>query len=87
MILEPDVLDSVYRQWRAAQRSDDFNPSRKWDKYITYQTAFRNGPPNKFFEEWLFEQGFAVIQKDRKRYLKFSGDPQQLTWFLLKHGA
>jgi hypothetical protein len=84
MILEPDILDSVYRQWRAAQR---ITPSRNfWDKYITYQTAFRNGPPNKFFEEWLFEQGFAVIQKDRKRYLKFSGDPQQLTWFLLKYG-
>lgn len=85
MILEPEVLDKLYRDWRASRRSSDYTPSR-WDEFITYQKQYRNGS-NAPFEDWLFEQGFTVIQRDGKRYLRFSGNEQRLTFFLLKHGA
>lgn len=82
MILEPEYLDSIYRHWLAKQDSDD--PYR-WR--IDYYRQPRITSKNQRFEEWLFEQGFTVIQKDKKRYLKFSGDEKRLTWFLLKHGV
>lgn len=84
MILEPEVLDRLYREWRNSRRSPDYTPSR-WDEFITYQRQYRNGENSKF-EDWLFDQGFTVIQRDGKRYLKFSGDERRLTFFLLKHG-
>lgn len=82
MILQPEQLDRVYRYWRAQRRDYDYIPSRL-DNMITYQRQHRTGS-NKFFEDWLFQHGFTVIQKDKKRYLKFSGDERQLTILLLK---
>lgn len=89
MILEPEYLDRIYAQWRIQnqQRLDsDYIPSR-WDLCKHYQREYRGGFNNQRFEEWLFAQGFTVIQKEGKRYLKFSGDDRRLTFFLLKHGV
>lgn len=82
MILEPEYLDSIYHHWLAEQGSVD---TYRWR--IHYQRQPRTTVKNQRFEEWLFKQGFTVIQKDKKRYLKFSGDEKRLTWFLLKHGV
>lgn len=89
MILEPEYLDRIYTDWliKDRQQSDsDYIPSR-WDLRKTYQREYRGGFNQQRFEEWLFAQGFTVIQREGKRYLKFSGDNKRLTFFLLKHGV
>lgn len=89
MILEPEYLDRIYSQWRIqdCQHLDsDYTPSC-WEQRLTYQNRSRGGRCEQRFEEWLYSQGFTVIQRNKKRYLKFSGDERRLTWFLLKHGV
>lgn len=34
--------------------------------------------------DWMWEEGFTVVQQNKKRYLKFDGDERRLTLFLLK---
>jgi len=88
VILEPEYLDQLYREWliKDRQSSDpDWTPNR-WHSYKNYQCEYRNSPKQQRFEDWLFSQGFTVIQQDGKRYLKFSGEGSKLTFFLLKHG-
>jgi hypothetical protein len=84
MILEPEMLDHVYRCWLLNHQGDDFIPDRRFARN-SYQLASRRY--NTAFESWLFEQGFSVIQRDKKRYLNFHGEPRKLTYFLLKYGA
>lgn len=89
MILDPEYLDRIYTEWLIQRRRElelDFVPSY-WDRRASYQGEYRNRPVNQTFENWLFAQGFTVIQREGKRYLKFSGDKKRLTWFLLKHGT
>lgn len=88
MLLEPEYLDRIYADWRIKdQRSLDSNyEPTQWDLRKHYQREYRNGFINQRFENWLFEQGFSVVQREGKRYLKFSGEEKRLTWFLLKHG-
>ena len=74
MMLSPELLDRVYHRWKYAGRLDE-------NKYpIKYQTSYRD----QRFEDWLWSQGFTVVQQNKKRYLKFSGNDQRLTIFLLK---
>ena len=89
MILEPEYLDRIYQQWMIQDRlqgDSDYIPNR-WDLRKTYQREYRGGFNQQRFEEWLFAQGFTVIQREGERYLKFSGDEKRLTFFLLKYGA
>jgi hypothetical protein len=76
MMLEPQVLDRLYHQWKYADR---LNISSK------YPMKYQNSRRDQRFEDWLWTQGFTVVQKDKKRYMRFSGDPRQLTIFLLKY--
>lgn len=76
MILEPAFLDKIYQKWKYGDRLAE----TRWPQ--TYHRI--NTTKNYNFEDWLWSQGFTVIQKDKKRYLKFSGDERQLTIFLLK---
>lgn len=89
MILEPEYLDRIYQQWKIQDRQhrdSDYTPSY-WDLRKTYQRVYRGGFEEQRFENWLFGKGFTVIQREGKRYLKFSGDEKRLTFFLLKYGA
>lgn len=88
VILEPEYLDRIYSQWRI-QDHNQFDPdcAPSYYQHKTYQHQYRDGFFNQRFEAWLFDKGFTVIQRDKKRYLKFSGDEKRLTWFLLKHGV
>lgn len=89
MVLEPEYLDRIYAQWRLQDRcsNDPTHTPNPWDLKKTYQREYRGGFVNQRFEEWLFIKGFTVVQRDRKRYLKFSGDEKHLTFFLLKYGV
>lgn len=90
MILEPECLDHIYRQWRIQDRQQmdsEYHTPSHFDKFLTYHRQNRFGRREQRFEEWLYSHGFTVIQKDKKRYLKFSGDERKLTFFLLKHGV
>jgi len=89
VLLEPEYLDRIYADWRIKDRQShnpDWTPGH-WDLRKTYQREYRNGFNQQRFEDWLFSQGFTVVQNDGWRYLKFSGEESKLTFFLLKHGV
>ena len=89
MLLEPEYLDRIYTQWKIQDRlqsNPDYVPSY-WDRRCNYQREYRSNFNNQRFENWLYSQGFTVVQQDGKRYLKFSGEEKRLTWFLLKHSV
>ena len=75
MMLDQELLDRVFQKWYYGQQL----PS--WPKKYT-KGYYRN----QQFEDWLWAQGFTVVQKDKQRYLRFSGDPSELTFFLLTNG-
>lgn len=79
MILGPDTLDALFRRWL----DDTESP---WYQRRRYQNEPRRGR-NQAFEDWLFSHGFTVIQDNKVRYLKYSGDPAEVTLFLLQYGA
>ena len=76
MILDSNLLNKVYQKWY--YKGEEL-PS--WPK--TYSKGHYR---DQRFEDWLWPQGFTVVQKDKKRYLKFNGDERNLTIFLLKWG-
>jgi hypothetical protein len=78
MILEPEFLDKVFQKWKYG---DELSNTRWPQKY-----QHTNTTRNQRFEDWLWAQGFTVIQKNKKRYLNFTGDERKLTLFILKHG-
>jgi hypothetical protein len=73
MMLDNDFLNTVYQKWYY-----EGNELPRWPK--NYNGGYRD----QRFEDWLWEQGFTVVQKDKKRYLRFSGDAKHLTVFLIK---
>lgn len=74
-MLDPKCLDTIYQKWYYGDRLAETH----WPK--TYKTGkYRD----QQFEDWLWVQGFTVVQKDKKRYLKFSGNERELTIFLLR---
>lgn len=77
MMLGPDTLNKIYQKWYYGDRLSE----TRWPK--TYKTGTYR---DQRFEDWLWTQGFTVVQKDKKRYLKFTGDDKQITFFLLKWG-
>jgi hypothetical protein len=81
IILNPATLDEIYRHWLA---KDNVGESSKFFKYKNYQRQYREGFNNCRFEDWLWCNGFTVFQKDKNRYLKFTGKESKLTFFLLK---
>lgn len=83
VILEPEYLDQMYRDW-LLKRNPDYNAS-PWFHRRNYQREHRGS--NQPFEDWLYVHGFTVVQREKKRYLKFSGDERKLTFFLLKNGT
>jgi hypothetical protein len=76
MMLDQELLNKVYQKWYYGNE-----PIPRWPK-----TYYGKGRDQRF-EDWLWQQGFTVVQKDHRRYLRFSGDPKQLTFFLLKYGV
>jgi hypothetical protein len=84
-LLSSEQLDNIYDRWIKDQELTHDRSLRRMFK-MNYQRQGRNTLKNQRFEEWLWGQGFKVIQRDGSRYLKFIGDEKRLTWFLLKHG-
>jgi len=81
-IFPTEMLNKVYRKWLVDSGSSlstsKFASRRSYDSY-------RYGFNEQLFENWLFLNGFDVIQENKQRYLRFSGDQRSLTLFLLKH--
>lgn len=75
-LINPEDLNSLYQKWYYGDKLSE----TRWPKKYTVGN-YRD----QRFEDWLWTQGFTVVQKDKKRYLKFGGDEKQLTFFLLKH--
>lgn len=61
-IIEPEDLDKIFHRWKYRDRLDE----RKFP--MRYQKNYRD----QRFEDWLWEQGGSVVQKNGKRYLVFS---------------
>jgi len=93
VILDPETLDKIWQDWQL--RDKDESPmqvsssdlSRRMMRFRGYQNEWRDGYRTKPFEDWLWQNGFKVIQRDKKRYLKYIGTPAKLTMFLLKYGG
>lgn len=85
-LLSSEQLDNIYDRWIKDEEGlkTDYGLRRMFK--MKYQQQGRHTQKNQRFEEWLWNQGFKVIQRDGSRYLKFIGDEKRLTWFLLKHG-
>lgn len=83
VILDPEYLDQMYREWLLKHNPD--HRASPWFRSRKYQHKHRGS--NQAFEDWLFAHGFTVVQREKQRYLKFSGDEKRLTWFLLKYGV
>jgi hypothetical protein len=74
MTLDQNLLNIVYQKWYYK-----LGPMPHWPR--TYNSGNHR---DQRFENWLWTQGFTVVQKDKQRYLSFSGDAKHLTIFLLK---
>ena len=84
-MLDPETLDNIYRNWnRGFRELMQWETERPIGLRIRYQRQSRTGN-NAVFENWLWENGFTVVQKDKKRYLKYDGNPEELTMFLLRY--
>ena len=83
-----ETLDAIYDKWSKSQNDEtsDFYLRRSYLK-SSYKRVDRNAARNQRFEQWLWGNGFSVVQRNKKRYLKFVGDKKRLTFFLLKYGA
>lgn len=77
MLFDNELLDKVYQDWYYGNESKP-----RWPKTFRRE---RGNYRNNMFEDWLFDKGFTIIQKDKKLYLKFFGDEKKLTFFLLKY--
>jgi hypothetical protein len=77
--LGPEDLDALYNKWH------DMGSEQPSHYKKTYSRVARNFGPGKRFEDWLWSNGFKVVQRDKKRWLEFAGDNKQLTFFLLKY--
>jgi hypothetical protein len=82
IIFEPEFTDQIYSHWLKISIPWTENYSIK-----KYHYQSRNGYAGKAFESWLWNEGFKIVQKDRKRYLKFIGNEKRLSLFLLKYGV
>lgn len=78
-VISPEDLDSLYTKWYDMTNQH----TSKYKK--RYSGVYRNSGPGKHFEDWLWANGFKVVQRDKKRWLEFNGNEKQLTFFLLKH--
>jgi hypothetical protein len=86
IILNPLTLDEIYRNWLTKDNTNESSRSlSRFLKFRNYQHQYRHGFNERRFEDWLWRNGFTVVQKDKKRYLKFSGKESKLTFFLLKY--
>ena len=78
--LSLELLDKIWKDWNRRTKSGlGFYTSG-------YQNISRSLCRCQNFEEWLWKNGFSVVQKDSKRYLQFIGDDKRLTLFLLRYG-
>ena len=75
-LINPEDLNLLYQKWYYGDKLSE----TRWPKKYT-----AGNYRDQRFEDWLWTQGFTVVQKDKKRYLKFGGNEKQLTFFLLKH--
>jgi hypothetical protein len=82
IVLSPETLDAVYQNWLRS-RSDE---EPRYISRRSYQRGYRDGL-NRYFEDWLWENGFKIFQKDKKRYLLYMGTDSKLSLFLLKYGS
>ena len=81
IIFEPEFTDQIYSQWMEERAPDT---QRRRNSKCQYQSRY--GYNGKAFESWLWDEGFKIVQKDRKRYLKFIGNEKRLSLFLLRYG-
>lgn len=80
-ILSPKDLDELYKKWRTTYES---SPNSSFYP-LSYRNVTRHGIVGKRFEDWLWGNGFKVVQREKERWLEFNGNEKQLTFFLLKH--
>jgi len=75
--LKSDVLDRIWQDWNC----------REWraQLYETHYTSVvRSTSRATAFEDWLYDQGAYVVQKNRKRFIRFHDD-ERAVMFMLRY--
>lgn len=73
---DPNILDEVWRNWNC--QVEPRNPI-----YQTYYTdVVRSTQRAQRFEDWLYDHGAFVIQKNRSRFLRFYKEEDAVMFML-----
>jgi hypothetical protein len=78
--LPPNQLDAIYDRWLSPREPAPWGPKK-------YQRQYRSSAVSKQFEDFLWANGMTVKQRNGNRYLVFSGEPEDLAYFLMQHGS
>lgn len=75
----PEDLDRVWRNYLTLQGNEP-----TWWSQRNYVVSRQSNTARKF-EDWLYEYGARVIQKDRKRFIRFYSSDHAVI-FMLQFG-
>jgi hypothetical protein len=71
----PETLDRIWQDWNAR-----INNSTIYETY--YTDVQRKSTKAQKFEDWLYDNGACVIQKNRKRIIRFYNEDKALLFLL-----
>jgi hypothetical protein len=74
--------DELNRVWRRYYMQRYYEEPTPWN--LNYAQVDRRGYKARCFEDWLYDQGISVIQRNRKRYMRFF-DRNEATMFILRY--
>ena len=72
----PEQLDRIWQNWNCQVVGCD----HIFETYYTYVT--RSGQRGKQFEDWLYDMGAVVVQRNRKRFLRFYSSDKAIMFML-----
>ena len=83
--LRPDVLDKVWQDWncRLSESNQKFRYKHIYETHYTH--VIRSSQKAKAFEDWLYEEGAYVVQKNQKRFIRFH-ENERAVMFALRWG-
>lgn len=72
----PDQLDRIWHNWNCQV------VGRNHIYETNYIYVKRSGQRGKQFEDWLYDMGAVVVQRNRKRFLRFYSSDKAIMFML-----
>lgn len=70
------LLDHVWQEWNCQA----LNKNHIFETHYTH--VYRSSNRAQAFEDWLYEQGAFVVQKNGERFLRFYDDDRAIMFML-----